>query len=90
MLTANIICGTLRTHSSDRSNMHNYEKINQAREMAIKMVDSLQETTNNDLELAVNAACIAYVAMSLAHGMSLHKAISLLMLIHKNTELVKE
>ena len=90
MLTLNIICVTLRSHLTDRSDMHNIEKINQAREIAMQMVDTLQDITENDIELAVNTACIAYAALTVAHNMSLHKAISLFMLIHKNTELVKE
>ena len=70
--------------------MQNIEKINQAREIAIQMVDTLQDITDNDMELSINAACIAFVALAVAHDMSLHNAISLLMLIYKNTELVKD
>jgi hypothetical protein len=54
------------------------------------MVDTLQDITENDMDLAISTACIAYAALSVAHGMTLHKAISLLMLIYKNTELVKD
>lgn len=90
MLTNNIICDTLASHSSDRRRMQSIEKINQAREIAIQMVDTLQDITDNDMELSINTACIAFVALAVAHDMSLHKAISLLMLIHKNTELVKD
>ena len=70
--------------------MQSIEKINQAREIAVQMVDTLQDITENDMDLAISTACIAYAALSVAHGMSLHKAISLLMLIYKNTELVKD
>ena len=90
MLTNDIICDTLAPHSSDRSHMQNIEKINQAREIAVQMVDTLQDITENDMDLAISTACIAYAALSVAHGMTLHKAISLLMLIYKNTELVKD
>jgi hypothetical protein len=54
------------------------------------MVDTLQDITDNDMELSINTACIAFVALAVAHDMSLHRAISLLMLIYKNTELVKD
>jgi hypothetical protein len=90
MLTNNIICDTLASHSSDRRHMQSIEKINQAREIAIQMVDTLQDITDNDMELSINTACIAFVALAVAHDMSLHRAISLLMLIYKNTELVKD
>ena len=90
MLTTDIICVTLRSHSSDRSHMHNINKINQAREIAVQMVDTLQDITENDMELAINSACISFAALAVAQDMSLHKAISLLMLIYKNTELVKD
>ena len=90
MLTNNIICDTLASHSSDRRHMQSIEKINQAREIAVQMVDTLQDITENDMDLAISTACIAYAALSVAHGMTLHKAISLLMLIYKNTELVKD
>ena len=90
MLTKNIICDTLASHSSDRSHMQSIEKINQAREIAIQMVDTLQDITDNDMELSINTACISFVALAVAHEMSLHRAISLLMLIYKNTELVKD
>jgi hypothetical protein len=70
--------------------MRDIEKINQAREIAIQMVDTLQDITENDMELAVNSACISFAALAVAQEMSLHKAISLLMLIYKNTELVKD
>jgi len=70
--------------------MQSIEKINQAREIAIQMVDTLQDITENDMELSINTACISFVALAVAHEMSLHRAISLLMLIYKNTELVKD
>ena len=70
--------------------MRDIEKIDQAREIAVQMVDTLQDITENDMELAINTACIAFSALAVAHGMSLHNAISLLMLIYKNTELVKD
>lgn len=70
--------------------MKSIDKINQAREIAVQMVDTLQDITENDMDLAINAACISFAAMAVAHDMSLHKAISLFMLIYKNTELVKE
>jgi phosphoserine phosphatase len=70
--------------------MRDIEKINQAREIAVQMVDTLQDIAENDMELAINSACISFAALAVAQEMSLHKAITLLMLIYKNTELVKD
>lgn len=70
--------------------MNTSKKLNHAVDMAKIIVDMVQDMSEEDMELAINSVCISYVALVLANKMSLHKAINLLMLFYKNTQLTKD
>jgi hypothetical protein len=67
-----------------------YEKLLEAQELSVKIVDFLiasESTNQGKWSLALG---IAYASVAKEMGLSLHDTIELVMTIHKNTEVIDD